>query len=398
MYHYHAPTFLSPGALLYCFNLRFYWGMKLSGFRYAWLVTVAALAACGGNTGNTAVPAAGANAPSQPFTGRNHEPIGKLIAMTTAAHIVPVVHRNRSKSWISSAAKHTQYLLYVSDQSAGTVDVYAYKSQKGHLVGQLTGFQFPYGECHDGSGNVYITDFAANAVLEYPHGGTNPVKTIDDSYGYPIGCAVNPKNGDVAVANWESSGTGLPGVVIYPGGTGNGTNYIDQDFIYLYPPGYDPNGNLYVQGQTASGNSGLAMLGAGASQLGTLSLSGGTIYFPGGVQWDGKYIAATDQSYLGGTTSAVYRISVSGSAATIVTAVELTDSECMKGSVAYNDVVQPYIGGTNRPNHAIVGGNLYCDYRLNIWNYRRGGDPKRVISYPIAPQLTYGHTISPMKR
>jgi hypothetical protein len=116
------------------------------------------------------------------------------------------------------------------------------------------------------------------------------------------------------------------------------------------------------------------------------------------MQWDGKYMAAADQSYQGGTNSAVYEISTNGSAAAIVNVVQLTDTECMKGSVTYNDVVQPYIGGANKPFGAIVGGNLYCDSRLNIWNSTRGGDPKRVISYPIAPLLSYGQTISAMMR
>lgn len=334
----------------------------------------------------------------QSFSGHLPKPSNKLIAMTTAAHLVPIVHLSHRKSWIEPAARNTQYLLYVSNEATGTVDVYAYKSQKGHMVGQLTGFQFPYGECQDGSGNVYITDFAASTIVEYAHGGTTPIKTLTDSYGYPIGCAVNPITGDLAVSNYESAGTGcMGGIVIYAGATGDGTNYVDQDFMYLFPPGYDPNGNLFVQGQPASGSSGLAELESGGTALVTVPMSGGTIYFPGGIQWDGKYMAATDQSYQGGTTSGLYKISVIGAAATIVGSVELTDGTCMKGSTSYNDTVQPFLNGTNKPFHAMVGGNLYCDNRYDFWNYIRGGDPKRNLPGEIAPLLSYGQTVSAMK-
>jgi hypothetical protein len=298
------------------------------------------------------------------------------------------------------AAKHTQYLLYVSDEASGTVDVYAYRSRQGHLAGQLTGFQFPYGECQDGSGNVYVTDFAAERVVEYAHGGTNPIKTLDDSYGYPIGCAVNPVTGDLAVSDWESNGSScMGGIVIYADASGSGTSYTDQDFMYYYPPAYDPSGNLYVQGQVnnGSGSSGLAEISSGGDALVTVPLSGGTIYFPGGVQWDGHYLAATDQAYNGGHTSSIYRITVTESGASIVNNVELTDA-CYKGSTPYNDVVQPFINGTARPFHAVVAGNLACDYRYNYWSVIRGGDPKHSMPDHTAPLLASGQTVSAMKR
>ncbi len=365
--------------------------------RCVFLLTSGALAACGGNAG---VPAAMGGGASQSPASHAHKLTDSLIAMTTAMHIVPSVHRNKRPSWINPDAKHTQYLLYVSDEAAGTVDIYAYRSRKGHRVGQLTGFVFPYGECQDASGNVYVTDFGAEQIVEYAHGGTSPINTLQDSYGYPIGCAVNPVTGDLAVSNWESNGSDCAGsVVIYADAQGSGTNYTDADFMYLYPPGYDPSGNLFVQGQPSygSGSSGLAEISSGGTALVTIPLSGGTIYFPGGVQWDGHYLAATDQAYNGGTTSGIYRITVNAEQASIVNSVELTDA-CYKGSTAYNDVVQPFINGTARPFHAVVAGNLACDNRYNYWSVIRGGDPKRSMPDTTAPLLASGQVVSAMKR
>jgi hypothetical protein len=362
-------------------------------------LTVTTLGGCSG-TGPQVPMTASAGAVQSAGAGHLPKPSAEMIAMTTREHILPGPQRLVTKSWMSPAAKHTQYLLYVSDQPAGTVDVFAYKSKKGHLLGQLAGFQFPYGECLDSASNVYITDFAAAQILEFAHGGTTPIKTLSDTYGYPIGCSVDPTTGNLAVANFEGNQTTcMGGIVVYAGASGDGTLYQDKDFNYYWPPGYDSQGNLYVEGKKKynHGKTGVAMLAAGGSTLATLTLSGGTISYPGGMMWDGHYMTATDQAYQGGHTSGIYRLTASGSAGQIIGATELTDG-CMKGSVAYNDVVQPWVNGTARPDHAVVAGNLACTYRYPFWNYIKGGDPKRTLPYNLSPQLAYGQTVSDMKR
>ncbi|HEV3091495.1 MAG TPA: hypothetical protein VGX91_08660 [Candidatus Cybelea sp.] len=360
---------------------------------------LAALVGCAAS--GSQVPTVSQNA-SAPAARGGHlpEPSLSMIALTNREHLAPTMHADKGKSWMKPDAKNTQYLLYASDEPYGRVDVYAYKTKSGRLVGQLTGFKFPYGECLDGSGNVYIADFAAADIVEYAHGGTSPIKTISDSYGYPIGCSVDPKTGNLAVANFEGLGsTCMGGIVVYANASGSGTLYQDSDFDYYWPPGYDPQGNLYVEGaqNETGGTTGVAMIAAGGTQLVTVPLTGGTIVFPGGMQWDGHYVAATDQSYQAGNSSAIYRVSITPSEAKIFDATELTD-KCYKGSVPYNDIVQPWINGTNHPFHAVVAGNLACDNRYDYWNYFKGGDPKRNISYNIAPLLSYGQTVSPLKR
>ncbi len=378
--------------------------MKISWAQCAMVGSLTLTTVAGCTSSGSQVPNVAFNAIQQPNVRGGHlpKPSAQMIELTNRAHITPMVHLNRRGSWIKPEVRRMKYLLYVSDEASGTVDVYAYRTKPGRLLGQLTGFQFPYGECTDKSGNVYVADFAAADIVEYAHGGTTPIKTLTDSYGYPIGCSVDPTTGNLAVANFEGVGsTCMGGVVIYEGATGGGTLYQDQDLSYYYPPGYDASGNLYVQGQTANGAAGLAELGSGSADLVTLSLSGATISYPGSMQWDSHYMTATDQSYQGGTLSGIYRISVSGTQASVVDSTVLSD-ECLKGSTPYNDVVQPFINSTVWPTHRVVGGNLYCTYRTNFWIYVKrhhliGGEPKRSLPYDAAPELAAGQTISPMQ-
>jgi hypothetical protein len=362
-------------------------------------MTLGMLAGCNGigsqvpNLASNGVAPAGV---AQAALGAQSSSLASMIALTTREHIVPSVHPNTGKSWMDPDARHIKYLLYASDEVAGTVDVYAARS-RGHVVGRLTGFQFPYGECLDATGNVYIADFAAKDIVEYERGGTTPIKTLRDVYGFPIGCSVDPKTGDVAVANFEGVGrTCMGGIVIYKDASGRGRLYQDKDFNYYWPPGYDSQGNVYVEGRKREnrGTAGLAELRYGSRKLVTLSLSGAKVTYPGSVQWDGQYITATDQAFEGSHVTGVYRLTVTGSEAAVVGSTKLSDI-CLKGKVPYNDVVQPFRDGTNRGQNEISGGNLSCDYRFGFWKYVQGGDPKRALPYNTAPQLSYGEVVSP---
>ena len=91
----------------------------------------------------------------------------------------------RGKSWMSPAAKQIKKLLYISDW--GTNDVFVYDFEKGTLVGQLTGFNSPYGQRVDTKGDIWITSFGASSVVEYAHGGSQPLKTLTTDYE-PLGC------------------------------------------------------------------------------------------------------------------------------------------------------------------------------------------------------------------
>jgi hypothetical protein len=190
-------------------------------------------------------------------------------------------------------------LLYISNANASTVNVYNYPfANAAPPCGTVTGFIKPKGECVDSLANVYIVDYTAARIYEYSHSGTL-LGVASDSYGKPIGCSINPVTGDLAVSNhvgFSISG----GIDIFSGGIfGAETYYTDNitgGLYYMWPPSYDPSGNLYVDGLSATGSFGLAELSGPAFV--NIALSGQTIDSPGTVRWyaAGNYLAAGDQS------------------------------------------------------------------------------------------------------
>lgn len=319
--------------------------------------------------------------------------LARIIALTSPVRNFPAYRPNHRKSWILPDTPRRQYLLYVSDIASGTVDIYNYRARQGRMFGQITGFGFPYGQCIDRSGNVYVVDAGTNTVYEFAHGGTSPIATAPDSYGSPSGCSVDPTTGNVAVSNLAGfGGSAAGGVVIYSGGlSGTQTNYTDPNLNDAFPPGYDPGGNLFVQGLTTSGEPTFVEMPTGSSSF--TALTGLDNRDPGSVQWDGSYIAATDQAYHGNRT-AIYRVSVSGSAVTVVRTTILEDDH-RPGNLMF--AMQPFINGTTRRLNAVVAGNIARFHAVAFWNYTNGGEPKRSLPEDIAPLWAAGQSVSPLR-
>lgn len=141
-------------------------------------------------------------------------------------------------------------LFYVSDGGfLGTNDVYVYTMPYGtgigRLVGTLTGFVDPLGLCTDAAGDVWVTDPGASDMVEYAHGGTSPIKTLGGVGEFASGCAVNPRNGDLAVTTGGTSGTGI---LIYQGASGQPTLHKDSRVQGIAYDGYDSSGRLFAVG------------------------------------------------------------------------------------------------------------------------------------------------------
>jgi hypothetical protein len=199
-------------------------------------------------------------------------------------------HQNHRGSWIKPEGRPFP-LLYVSDSFAHAVDVYTYPNLK--YVGQLTGFGFPMGECTDKAGNVWITD-ASGAVYKYAHGGTNPIETLLNDMDHPNGCAVDPRNGDLAVGNGNAQ------VLVFHTGSSSPTVYTDSNFSQTMFLSYDNQDNLFVDGTDTSNIFHYAELPAGSQTFSDINLNYGTfpmIQSPGGVKWDGTYMAVGDSQW-----------------------------------------------------------------------------------------------------
>jgi hypothetical protein len=362
--------------------------MSLAGVVRCVVGAVAALALSGCGNG---APSAGPGVQSP--AAYRVSPSADVLALSNPLGSAPVRHLNRGKSWIRpDAAK--QWLIYASDNSNGTIDIYNYRVKAGKLYGQITGLATPYGQCVDGAGDVYVADSTTAKIYEYAHGGIAPIATASDEYGTPLGCSVDPTTGNVAVSNFSGPGSsgGIGGVDIFAGGlSGSQTNYTNTNLYHVYPPAYDPNGNLFVQATEYSGPADFAELPAGSKDF--TMLTGLTITFPGSVQWDGSYIAVTDQDYNNSYTTMIYRVTISGSNVTVVRQTLLTD-DCYPGR-NWMVEVQPFVSGTNKRRNAVVAGNLNCPTRYGFWNYTSGGLPKRVLPPAIAPGVVYGQSVSP---
>jgi len=122
-------------------------------------------------------------------------------------------------------------LLYVSDPKAGTVFIYAYPSLKA--AGMLTGLNLPSGLCVDQkTGNIWIAE--TTRVVEFAHGETKPIRTLQIGRDNNAdACAVNPENGELAVANATFGGDGAGDVVIFNLGTGKSKKYYKKDLFYV---------------------------------------------------------------------------------------------------------------------------------------------------------------------
>jgi len=237
------------------------------------------------------------------------------LSNTQRANFASGIHRGSScKSWVNPDAKKRPVLLYVSDAvdsysygQCSEVEIFDYRHRD--LLGEASGFDGPEGECSDRNGDVYVVDYDDSKTVEFAYGNTTPMKTLSDGVGAPIGCSVNPKNGDLAVTNYcgyyssdgcYSSSCYCPGnVLIYKGGSGNPTriNAAGVD----WPAGYDPNGNLFIEGFNyplcARNRICVGELPSGGGSFEVLNLSGATISWPSAVEWDGKYLGLGDQGY-----------------------------------------------------------------------------------------------------
>jgi hypothetical protein len=292
-----------------------------------------------------------------------------------------ISHPDHHKSWLSPELKRLHNpVLFVSDFTAE--DVYIFKLPSLTLLGTLTGFNGPQGECSDKLGHVWVTNTYSYQILEFAHDGSL-VNTLTDPSGLPVSCAWDKKTGNLAVTNiYDFGGSQPPGeVLVYPGASGTPTAYTDADMYYYYSDGYDSHGNLFIDGTGGYPNYSFifAELPSGNGSAHTIPISGGSIYFPGGVQWygEGHYINVGDQDCSGNPsipTGCVDWVSVSGSAGTITGTTHLLNP--LGGPSCA--VVQAVQQGTKLFASDIVFPSVCSGTTATrSWPYSAGGNPTR---------------------
>jgi hypothetical protein len=279
------------------------------------------------------------NYQSAPGSGQSLSPAARTVSANALhdgvalvpGHVLTASKSSHENSWIDPSASKAPALLYVSNSGNGTVTVYDYNAGKTPtLVGTLTGFGFPSAPCTDNEGNVFIPDFQDAQTSEYAYGASTPTQVLPDpNKGQPTGCSVDPKTGDLAVINILADDVSRPygsgNVTIYPDAKGTPTFYNNPDMIFPEFAGYDPNGNLYIDGRDNLTYDIvlLAELPYGKSGYTNLTISGGEPDSPGQVQWGGKYLLIGDMGEGSSGPSSVHQATISGTTVTITNTVLL---------------------------------------------------------------------------
>ncbi|HYL26556.1 MAG TPA: hypothetical protein VEW74_01910 [Candidatus Nitrosotalea sp.] len=285
-------------------------------------------------------------------------------------------------------------LLYVSNSANGDVAVYTFP--KRQFVTTLSALNtYGSGECTDAAGNIFITTFnqyGASTIYEFAHGGTTPIATLADQ-GQALGCAVDPTTGNLAVTNVVDHSPSNPypynsDLAIYTGAQGYPQMYYDSspEFPNFGFCGYDNQGNLYLSTTDASnpGTGALLHFTGGSNPLSAVSVNA-PIYGALSVQWDGTYMtigSAADKA--GHGPISVYRLTISGSSATVVGTTVL---------IGMKKAAQSWILGQN-----IVGANgvKKTARDISFWHYPAGGTHHQFIKN-VGSSL-FGVTISKPSR
>jgi len=352
-----------------------------------------ALAACSGSSSalfGAGLPRATSATGTHARAASSGHPLW-LSAMPPPSSITP----SHAKSWVSpslKSAKSTASLLFVTDVSYRTVNIFSFPYL--NLEAVITGFSVPEGECTDRTGNVWVTDQAADSdtIVELSRTGSI-INTLADTAGFPGSCAINPKNGDLAVTNIEDNGYNAGSVLIYKNASGTPTQIACSGLAEYYFDGFDNNGNLAVDGQTLGG--GYEACYGSESSLSPLAIEGATLYFPGTVVWSSanKYWDFFDQDCQNISSACAYWMKISKGTATN-TGVTNFISEA-GGPVC--DLIQAVL---SPKGNLYVGGVDYeggCDYTQSgayTWNYPSGELPESVwqnsdyISYPVGAAIT----------
>jgi hypothetical protein len=272
-------------------------------------------------------------------------------------------HLDRRTSWMARGVATSTELLYVSDIGAEDVDVFSYPD--GESVGQLSGFNEPNGLCADSKGDVFITDTYNSRVVEYAHGGTKPIKVLQDPKNYPIGCAYDSTTGNLAVTNYNYYVAGT--IAIYKKARGTATLYNGLWVTYFCT--YDNAGNLFIDGFNSAGAVVIGEFKKGTTTLTTISLNV-KAGWAGGLEWDGKHLALGDQyanKFVKSqpNVNVIYQLSIQNDGiAEVVKTVPLASA---------SDVVQFWL-----QDKTAIGPDTSSE-DVGFWIYPRGGSPTKSI-------------------
>lgn len=294
--------------------------------------------------------------------------------------LTPSAARIAAHSWIAPASSNSS-LLYVARNGVNVVTVFSYPD--GKQVGQLTGFEAPWGLCSDQTGNVFVVDAQAQEIFEFAHGGTTPIATLNDAGNAPNGCAVDPSTGNLAVAGGGPFNNIAANIAIFAGAQGTPTVYSNpKAYQYIYCT-YDGSGNVFtVDVYTKTGAGVITELANGSGSFNTISLGQPLREGVHAIQWDGTYFAINNPSGASKGPMHIVQAQIHGSKGSVVNTIKLNDSKGLADPIGS----QLWIDGTTlaypESAQSLVG----------LWHYPTGGKAYKDIKVGVGD--VYGLTLS----
>lgn len=270
-------------------------------------------------------------------------------------------------------------LVYVSD-SWTTGNVYVFSYPMGKRVGTLTGFYFPTGECVDKHGNVWILNLSPAVIVEYAHGGTTPIATLNDPV-YGFSCSIDPTTGNLAISSGDPAE-----VAVYANAAGTPTIYTYSGAASLASCAYDDSGNLFIDSSNAAHP--FAELPKGGKSIIAIKYPNDEPL--GHMQWDGRYLAVQERTHGGQGPITIDRVQVVGTSATLKSQTFLyanrnkQEESAVQFWITADKIVMPTPSRSRE------------DPVLNVWNYPVGGDPFKRFRARGSYQL-FGVAVSPKR-
>ncbi len=261
-----------------------------------------------------------------------------------------------------------QDLLYVSNRQDGSV--YAYSYPQGKLNGRLFNLRAS-GLCADRDGNVFIPQ--GNEILEYAHGGTEPVGTLRNALGGSVQfCAIDPVTGNLAVSGGAPRAYGL---AIYTGAKGDPRTYLSPNGVAYRSLTYDGAGNLFVVAVAGSvgGTTSLAELQKGSTRVREIAWHQMRPERIGSIQWDDRYLAV-ETSQRGSRSTTISRYHVNEGQAIYTGRTTFTGPEnALQFSIHGGQIIVP--------NPRVSGSAA-----ITFYGYPGGDGPRQTIEDDRQPQ------------
>ena len=209
--------------------------------------------------------------------GSVHQSARAVRAGDTANHAAPFVN---VAGIMASQGNHT----FVTDDGTATVTIWG-------ANGELNGILFdgigadPAGLATDAAQNLYVANTGISNVIVYGKPYTAIKLTLNDAGENTEDVAVD-RAGLVGVTNYLTTSLEPGSVSLFARNATSPCKVLrDPNWVYFYNDAFDASGNLFFDGQTASGTTlvGEVSGGCAATAITTLHV-GNSISSPGGVQ------------------------------------------------------------------------------------------------------------------